>query len=102
MSLTSRVFGLFSTTATSDSTSTSELPASKATHPSVLNNEINVGGAARHAGDEAALEEEPRPPYLHVRSLMAEYSQCLEKKLTRPQFNRQCWLVEPEDRAATC
>lgn len=102
MSLTSRVFGLFSTTATSDPTLTSDLPTSKATQTSILNHEINAGGAARHAGDEAALEEEPRPPYLHVRSLMGEHPQWLEKKLTRPQLNRQCWLVEPEDRAATC
>lgn len=61
MSLTSRVFGLFST-ATSDSTATAQTPAP------LVHNEIGIAGAIRHARDTHMLEEEeePRPPYLHV------------------------------------
>ncbi|GLI79137.1 hypothetical protein PoHVEF18_007464 [Penicillium ochrochloron] len=61
MSLTSRVFGLFST-ATSDSTATAQTPAP------LVHNEIGIAGATRHARDTHMLEEEeePRPPYLHA------------------------------------
>lgn len=73
MSLTSRVFGLFSTTATSDPTATTagDLPASKDTQTaSGFHHEIGTRSAARHAREEALFEEEPRPPYLHVRSML--------------------------------
>ncbi|KAJ5408190.1 hypothetical protein N7509_002073 [Penicillium cosmopolitanum] len=72
MSLTSRVFGLFSTTANSDpaatnstdlSTSTTHLPPSSI---SGHKNEV-TSGASRHAQSSTMLEEEePRPPYLHA------------------------------------
>lgn len=65
MSLTSRVFGLFSTTATSDPTATSESSGLTAAQAPTFDNEMNIGGTSRHAREEA-LEEEPRPPYLHV------------------------------------
>ncbi|KAJ5647528.1 Mitochondrial carrier protein [Penicillium lividum] len=64
MSLTSRVFGLFSTTATSDA-ATSDFPTSLP--PTQISaHEIGIG-AIRHARDRNVLEEEePRPPYLHA------------------------------------
>ncbi|KAJ5992866.1 Mitochondrial carrier protein [Penicillium sp. IBT 35674x] len=66
MSLTSRVFGLFSTTATSDP-ATSDFPTSIPQTQPLTHNEIGIG-AKRHAGDRHILEEEeePRPPYLHA------------------------------------
>lgn len=64
MSLTSRVFGLFSTTAApADSTTTAQTPAPLAHH------EISLPGATRHARGDHLFdeeEEEPRPPYPHV------------------------------------
>ncbi|KAJ5577713.1 uncharacterized protein N7459_006677 [Penicillium hispanicum] len=73
MSLTSRVFGLFSTTATSDrnATTTNDRPTSSVTPSSKptsgLHHGIDSNGAIRHALDVTLLEEEePRPPYLHA------------------------------------
>ncbi|KAJ5698360.1 hypothetical protein N7462_000365 [Penicillium macrosclerotiorum] len=64
MSLTSRVFGLFSTTATPDPTV--QTPTTSTT-TSTFNNEIGFAGAIRHARDNLLEdEEEPRPPYLHA------------------------------------
>ncbi|OOQ83851.1 mitochondrial carrier protein [Penicillium brasilianum] len=64
MSLTSRVFGLFSTTAApADSTTTAQTPAPLAHH------EISLPGATRHARGDHLFdeeEEEPRPPYPHA------------------------------------
>ena len=77
MSLTSRVFGLFSTTANSDSTanttnSSTSTPSNSATTSASrvysdggFRNEI-IPGASRHV-QGALEEEEPRPPYHHVR-----------------------------------
>ncbi|KAJ5913437.1 Mitochondrial carrier protein [Penicillium tannophilum] len=66
MSLTSRVFGLFSTTATADP-ATSDFPTSNPHTQLSTHNEIGIG-AIRHARDRHILEEEeePRPPYLHA------------------------------------
>ncbi|KAJ5672445.1 Mitochondrial carrier protein [Penicillium longicatenatum] len=66
MSLTSRVFGLFSTTATSDA-ATSDSPTSIPHTKLSAHNEVDVS-AIRHAPDRHMLdeEEEPRPPYLHA------------------------------------
>ncbi|KAJ5953387.1 Mitochondrial carrier protein [Penicillium verhagenii] len=60
MSLTSRVFGLFSTTATSGP-STSDPPTSIPHTPFVAHNEIAVG-TVRHARDRDVLEDEEEPP----------------------------------------
>ncbi|KAJ5585812.1 hypothetical protein N7450_005599 [Penicillium hetheringtonii] len=76
MSLTSRVFGLFSTTANSDSTanttnSSTSTPSNSATtsvsrvySDGGFRNEI-IPGASRHV-QGALEEEEPRPPYHHA------------------------------------
>lgn len=69
MSLTSRVLGLFSTTATSDSNPSHapELTGSAVNQPELgFDGQIMSSGAASHAHDDL-IEEEPRPPYLHVR-----------------------------------
>lgn len=65
MSLTSRVLGLFSTTATSDPTAASESSGLKEAQTPTFDHEMTVIGASRHAR-EVSFEEEPRPPYLHV------------------------------------
>ena len=74
MSLTSRVFSLFSTTATSDPSAitTNDRPTLNATiSPDAtrgLHKEIDTSSATRYArGVNMLEEEEPRPPYLHVR-----------------------------------
>ncbi|KAJ5619491.1 Mitochondrial carrier protein [Penicillium lagena] len=63
MSLTQRVFGLFSTTATSDSTTT-PIETSVAAPTSGIHHDIP------HTAKDGVLsvteEEEPRPPYLHA------------------------------------
>lgn len=67
MSLTSRVFGLFST-ATSDSTAppAGDLQTSIWTHSTPMGGIDDSNHSVRY-GDLALLEdEEPRPPYLHV------------------------------------
>ncbi|KAJ5794552.1 hypothetical protein N7457_001151 [Penicillium paradoxum] len=64
MSLTSRVFGLF-TTATSDSTAS---PAGDS-HTSIWSQTARMGGindSSYPVQDDLAPEEEPRPPYLHA------------------------------------
>ena len=63
MSVTSRVYSLFSTTAHSDSSTTAHAPTP------TYDNGITEFGAARGGRQEEALDmenEEPRPPYLHV------------------------------------
>jgi hypothetical protein len=70
MSLTSRVLGLFSTTASSDSTTNNahDLAGLAVNQPTFgFNDPTTSGSAVRHAPDESLMEEEPRPPYLHVR-----------------------------------
>lgn len=64
MSLTSRVFGLFST-ANSNQTVTpaGDSPTSQHTHAVVIYDELSH---SVRDGD-LAVEEEARPPYLHVR-----------------------------------
>lgn len=64
MSLTSRVFDLFSTAGTPDSTTISHSSSSN----SKLYNESDLRDASRQARAEDLMdEEEPRPPYAHVR-----------------------------------
>ncbi|KAI2794195.1 putative mitochondrial carrier [Penicillium oxalicum] len=63
MSVTSRVYSLFSTTAHSDSSTTAHAPTP------TYDNGITEFGAARGGRQEEALDmenEEPRPPYLHA------------------------------------
>jgi hypothetical protein len=66
MSLTSRVFGLFSTP-NSDPTGTpaGDSPTSTWTQPTDTTAFYNDLNHSIH--DDLAAEEEPRPPYLHVR-----------------------------------
>lgn len=100
MSLPSRVFGLFSTTATSDQTTTPEL-STKATQRFTTNNDMITAGASRHVREEALFEDEPRPPYLHVRSAIPGHSndQC---KANIISSHRRCWRAELEDPAVIC
>jgi hypothetical protein len=99
MSLTSRVFGLFST-ATSNSTAPVEDSSTPTwAHP------IPTGGIndSYHTvrNDHALLEEEePRPPYLHVQLSLATSHHCARADLI-PNY-RRCWLVVPEEHVATC
>lgn len=69
MSVTSRVLGLFSTTENSDSNTSNahDLAGSTLNQPTFgFDGQIMSSGAVRHAQDDL-IEEEPRPPYLHVR-----------------------------------
>jgi hypothetical protein len=98
MSLTSRVFGLFSTTATSDP-ATSDSPTSIPQTKLSAHNGVDVS-AIRHAPDRHMLdeEEEPRPPYLHVRI-------CITHTILAIQIltvDRQCWPVELEVHVVIC
>lgn len=96
MSLTSRVFGLFSTTATSDP-ATSDFPTSIPHTQLSTHNEIGIG-AIRHGRNRHILEEEePRPPYLHVRFRI--HAVLAIQILT---VDRQCWPVELEVHVVTC
>lgn len=80
MSLTSRVFGLFSTTANEDSNTTATTNSSYSTSSAnrvyasdhAVKNEI-IPGVSR--SQTVALEEdEPRPPYHHVRPPLNQYN----------------------------
>lgn len=96
MSLTSRVFGLFSTTATSDP-ATSDFPTSIPQSQPSTHNEIGIG-AIRHERDRHILEEEePRPPYLHVRFRIDAV--LIMQILT---VDRQCWPAELEVHVVIC
>lgn len=67
MSLTSRVFGLFST-ANSDSTATPAGHLSTSTWPHSTHLAVPSDYSSHvRDGDFTAMEEESRPPYLHVR-----------------------------------
>lgn len=72
MSLTSRVFGLFTTTGTSDSDSASSASSSSSSAPnvgSVSNNGFTASSTSIIDSSQATTmpeEDEPRPPYLNV------------------------------------
>ena len=82
MSLTSRVFGLFST-ATSDSTAspTGDSHTSPWTQPTLMGGIDDSNHSIRN-GDLALLEdEEPRPPYLHVQLSLVASHHCAKTDL---------------------
>lgn len=70
MSLTSRVFGLFTTTETpSDSPASAVYSKTASTGEHVPGpSQVKTGRDARAQNAASLDEEEPRPPYLHVRS----------------------------------
>lgn len=116
MSLTSRVFGLFSTTETSDSpaslASSSPPSAQNVGHATTTVSPVNEGIGAQYGLSQSSAmieeEEEPRPPYLHVCLAIVCFAHahvlgdCVEANHWCCYGYRQCWLEAPVAHAATC